>query len=193
MKIKNTPWQTIAEENKQGGGILFGYEAPASEKLLREIQKNNILIEVVGKTSSDMPRLIRPDNSDPQVFTPDQRFRIMEKNKTFDQFEKTSWGERPPEDRFDKLVNWINPNVWEKTDKGYFLRLDRLSDKKQEELRDNLKDLGTFQKGGISVSGKGNIKALEFTWKMARNQLRTRLNESCQSTSMPQRRRGQSY
>ena len=149
MKIRNTPWQTIAEENKQGGGILFGYEAPASEKLLREIQKNNILIEVVGKTSSDMPRLIRPDNSDPQVFTPDQRFRIMEKNKTFDQFEKILWGERLLEDRFDKLVNWTNPNVWEKTDKGYFLRLDRLSDKKQEELRDNLKDLGTFQKGGF--------------------------------------------
>ena len=83
MKIKNTPWQTVAEENKQEGGILFGYEAPASEKLLRKIQKNNILIEVVGKASSDMPRLIRPDNSDPQVFTPDQKFRIMEKNKTF--------------------------------------------------------------------------------------------------------------
>lgn len=197
MKIKNTLWQTVAEENKQEGGILFGYEAPASEKLLRGIQKNNILIEVVGKKSSDMPRLIRPDNSDPQVFTPDQKFRIMEKNKTFDQFEvalSALYDGFLPEKRFDEFVNWTDPNVWKKTDKGYFLRLGRLSDKKQEELRDNLRDLGTFQKEGISVSGKGNVETLEFTWKMAKDQLRTRLNKSSdQPISMSQRRRGQSY
>lgn len=176
MKIQNT-WQTIAEPNKREGGITFGYEASASVALLRQLQKDQVLVEVVGKTPSNMPRLIRPDNPDRQVFTSDQKFRIMENNQTFGRFEKALSNACGglPENRFDEFVSWVDPKVYKRTVRGYCLSLDRLSDKKKQELSENLTGLSNGIKDNkILVSGKKNIDAIEFTWKEAAKQNKTK-------------------
>ena len=90
---------------KQKAGFTFGYEAPANAELLKQLQKYGVLIEVSGKASSS--RLIRLENPDPQFFTPDQKFRIMENNQTFSRFEKalsTIHGGPLPEEHFDEFV-----------------------------------------------------------------------------------------
>lgn len=179
--MKDINWKTIATKNTQGNDYELGYEAPATETLLRQIQKTGVLVEVIGGKPNAMPRFIQPDNTDKCSFTPDQKFRIMETNKNFGRFEKILWGESLPESRFDECINWTDPNVWGKRDRGYFLRLSPLlSDEKKEELRENLKDLAVVKGNGISVSGKKNVEALEFTWKCAaeQNNLRTHLRRA---------------
>ena len=172
MKIPNTTWQTIAEENKREGGLIFGYEAPANVALLRQLQKYGVLVEVVGKTSDS--RLIRPDNPDAQVFTPDQKFRIMEENQTFGRFEKalsTMHGKILPEERFDEFVKWVDPKAYKKTNRGYRLPLDHLSYDKRRELEENLKGLATGIKDNtILISGSKNVENLEYSWKEYANQ-----------------------
>ena len=131
--MKTTNWKTVATKNAQKNGYELGYEAPASETLLRKIQQCGIWVEVIGKKASTMPQIIRPDNTDARSFAPDQKFRISETNKNFDRFEKALWGDVLPDHRFDKCVKWIDPNMWGKTDKGYSLRLSPLlSDEKKQ-------------------------------------------------------------
>ena len=179
MKIKNTIWQTISAKNKKTGDYELGYEAPATLSELRKLQQYGILVEVVGKTSNSMPRLIQPDNHDQQFFTPDQKFRIMETNKTFGQFEKaltTTWGVSLTDDRFDALIDNDNPNVWGKTDRGYCLRLSPLlSYEKKQILSDNLEGIATKTRTDkIFVEGK-NVKALEFEWQEVLKQKKSNL------------------
>ena len=171
MKIQNTDWKTISVE-KQNGGFSFGYEAPASLKLLRQLQKYGVLVEVTGGELNN--RLIRPENSDSQVFTTDQKFRIMEENQTFGRFEKALsaiYGETLPENRFDEFVKWIDPKAFGKTRQGYCLPLNRLSHDKQQELKENLRDFTPEIKDNtIFISGKGNVENLEYSWIEAAKQ-----------------------
>ena len=178
--MKNTKWKAIIIKNAQNGYEL-GYETPATITSLKEIQQYGIWVEVVGKKPSTIPQLIRPDNTDTRSFAPDQKFRIMENNKNFNQFEKVLWGDILPEHRFDKLVKWNDSDIWEKTDRGYSLRLSPLlSDEKKEELEENLKELAVVKNGHISISGNKNIEAIEFMWKCAseQNNLKTHLQEA---------------
>jgi len=180
MKIQNTSWQTVAIKDKQNNDYMLGYEAPATITELRKLQRQGILVEVVSKTPGF--RLIQPDNTDQQVFTPDQKFRIMETNKTFGRFEETlitTLGGYLTDDRFDNLVNDEDPNMWRKTDKGYCLKLSHLlSYEKKQALCDNLKGLATsVQTDRVFVEGK-NIKALESFWKSVAEQRKSNVPSS---------------
>lgn len=188
MKIGKTGWKTIAEENKLGGGLTVGYEAPASESLLRELQAKGIWVEVVSnkENSKGSKRLIRPDNKDKQVFTSDKCFRIISKNETYPAFEKMlseKYGAPLPEDRFDEFVDWTNPKTWYKTGvndtRGYYLDLTNVSDNKKWEIRTNLRQNlspnAVKTKGNqLTISGLDWIGTLEFLWRIIARQKENR-------------------
>ena len=177
MEIGKTGWKTISEENKSNGGFVLGYEAHASENLLRELQANNIWIEVVDKNSTRAPRLIQPSNKDPQKFSSDTRFHIISQNKTYSAFEKMlaqKYGAPLPENRFDEFTDWTNPKAWHqlitKGNKSYYLDLTALSDAKKLELKDNLRHSLSpegmkIDKDKLSVIDPEWVSTLEFLWK----------------------------
>ena len=185
MEIENTPWKTISIRDKDGRLKYFGYEAPASEELLRKLQKKGIWVELVSDKGY---RVIRPENKEDQKLE-GKFLRMIHTNTTYPVFEEMlqkEHGRALPKDRFDEFVNFSDPTVWGRDDKGgYFLDLDRwpISRGKKNSIKNYFVPIGFQGKGEKALSQclgryvgnkvivpQENVKELQNIWKWAAEQ-----------------------
>ena len=180
MKMENTGWESFAEEDKNVGGLTFGYRAPANIKILQNLPSESVLLEVRNFDGS-FCRLTNLENKDSEKFAQDQWLAVLDSkplvgpiNKNFRTFEKVleKKMDRPlPDNRFDQFVDWTSPQAWQKEKRGYSLDISHLSSEKKESLIANFSTYGgLFKDGRLSITLPEWVKTLEFEWKMAKKQ-----------------------
>jgi len=180
MEMEKTGWKSFAEENKTSGGLVFGYRALASNKVLQGLPPSSVLMEVRNADGS-FCRLTNLENRDKEKFSDGQWLAILDSkplvgkvNKNFKAFETAlaeKMGKELPDNRFDKFIDWANPRAWRKIKNGYSLDISHFSSEKKGDLITGFTSYGaTVENGQMSVTNPKWVKVLEFEWQMAEKQ-----------------------
>ena len=179
MEIGNTGWKSFAEEDRNGG-VVFGYKAPANNKIFEGFSKMSALLEV-RNSDGTFCRLVDLTNGGKEKFAQGQWLAVLDSkplvgqvNENFKAFEKVlekKTDKALPDNRFDAFVDWTNPRIWKKKKGGYSLDISHLSPEKKDALIADFTGYGAnVKEGQLSITDPKWVEVLEFEWKMAKKQ-----------------------